>query len=324
MLKRFAQSRLLTLVVGISVGFAAAQLYATGRSDDNQGEQELPSAEAVVAQAVAPLPAPTEQVEDSMPAEPATVGTSTAEFDEDPTDGAAAPTATPESSDVVAARSIQARLDDEAAARRRLDAELATVKRTLLDLEDQLGTLLQARQEAEEQSERQVRRRQVDASTLVEAGFDSDEATFLADRWGQQQMALLELRDEATREGWVETPRFEEAARAVRSGPESMREELDEDSYERFLFSIGRSNRVTVEGVIPSSPAQAIGLEQGDVIVRYDGNRVYSGHDLRAAIAAGEGDLPATLEIDRDGETYELELPRGPIGVSVGAKSVEP
>ncbi|WP_089719543.1 PDZ domain-containing protein [Candidatus Entotheonella palauensis] len=213
-------------------------------------------------------------------------------------------------------------VETASAARQQLQDELGLVKETIQSLEERLDELT----ETEDEPQRPVaaRSRLNDAETLIAAGFDPDDAEYLVDRWGQQQMDLLYLRDQAIREGWLDTPRYEQAVRDLRGGDGSIRDELGPDAYDRFLFATGRANRVVLNSIIDSSPAQVIGLQPGDTILSYDGSRIFSFRDLRAATTTGDPGAPVVIEIVRDGQRLELEIDRGPIGVTLGSRRDEP
>lgn len=70
--------------------------------------------------------------------------------------------------------------------------------------------------------------------------------------------------------------------------------------------------------VLASSPAERAGLQRGDEIFSYDGQRVFSVHDLNAlTLAAASGD-PVVVDVRRDGENIRVVLPRGPVGILGG------
>ncbi len=216
------------------------------------------------------------------------------------------------------------RLDEASATRKWLEADLAGLKDNLEILEQRLDELAERKSEPGDSSPRVDRSRQINPATFVAAGFSQDEAESLTARWGQQQMDLLYLRDQASREGWLNTPRYAQAMREIRNATGSMREEVGLDTYDRFLFAAGLSNRVVLNSVINSSPAQTIGLQPDDIILAYNGNRILSIRDLQAATKAGELDVPVVIEVDRGGQLMEFEIARGPIGVTLSTRRVEP
>ena len=161
----------------------------------------------------------------------------------------------------------------------------------------------------------------VSEDRFLAAGFDPVSAAELKKRASEIEMERLYLRHRARREGWIRSPEYREAARELRRG---MKEEFGEDTYDRFLFASERSNRLLVDSVMESSPAQQTGLQPGDIIFRYDGSRVFSRRDLRDATTRGEMGETVPVEIRRGGEILEVEIPRGPLGVRLDRTTVQP
>lgn len=78
-------------------------------------------------------------------------------------------------------------------------------------------------------------------------------------------------------------------------------------------------DRVKVMGVAPNSPAEQVGLRQGDIILEVDGNRVKSVEELRDLIYAHLGE-PIHLVYEREGQTEAVTLvPRNPPPKNEGA-----
>ncbi len=219
---------------------------------------------------------------------------------------------------------LRRQLEEESAARQRLADEVNELRDTLQMLEQRLDGLTEHSQENDVPPPRAGGSRQIDVATLIAAGFDQNEAAFLTDRWGQQQMERLYLRDQAIREGWIDTPRYTQALRELNRGEASMRADIGPAAYDRFLFATGQPNRVRINTIIDSSPAQVSGLQPGDTIVTYDGNPIYSMSDLRAVTTTGEPDAPVVMEVDRGGQLVEIEIARGPLGVTLNSTRVEP
>ena len=212
---------------------------------------------------------------------------------------------------------LGAQLLDERQARKRVEDELNTLKAQLTKLEQRLQQI----SPEQRLNWRREPRPLVSSKNFFEAGFDNVTADYLSERWSEQEMALLYLRDQATREGWVDTEQYQQAVRELRQDSAQLREELGEEDYARYLYALGMPNRVQVDSVISNSPAQAAGLLPGDRIIRYDGQRIYTRHDLRNVSTAGEPDLPVTVLIERDGALIETIMPRGPLGVMLSPLS---
>lgn len=216
--------------------------------------------------------------------------------------------------------SLQAQLTAEAAARRSLEIQLSDVKDTLRQLQQKLEKLDRPPQPAR----RSGNDGQIDEVALITAGVPADYAGELAQRLNQRAMDLLYLRDQAIREDWIDTPRYREEAQTLRSSTTSLREELGADAYDRYLYASGQPNRVIVSSVIGSSPAELAGLQNGDRIVSYDGNRIFSPNDLRNATTQSQPEDQVVMQVDRGGQIVEYFLPAGPIGVHLDVDNVEP
>jgi C-terminal processing protease CtpA/Prc len=143
---------------------------------------------------------------------------------------------------------------------------------------------------------------------LVEAGFAPDQAAWIVQREAEVQMEMLQARYEAMRA--QDNPRFFGSTIDT-----ELRAELGEVAYERYLAANGRPTAIRIGNVIPNSPAQAAGLQPGDQIVRYDGERVFSMMDVAGHIMQNEAEGNVVVDIERGGVAMQLVIPRGPLGV---------
>ena len=150
---------------------------------------------------------------------------------------------------------------------------------------------------------------------LVEAGFLPAQADWIIRREQELQMEALQARFDAEKSGepvdWM-------ANRTMAS--DSLRAELGDTDYERYLDASGRSTNISVSSVIESSPAQSAGLQPGDEIVRYDGERVFSMTDLTRQTMVGEPGETVVVDIMRNGNLMQVVLPRGPVGITGGRR----
>jgi membrane-associated protease RseP (regulator of RpoE activity) len=160
---------------------------------------------------------------------------------------------------------------------------------------------------------------------LRAAGVADDVASEIVWLQGQNELERLELRDRALREGWLGTDRYRDELRAIGDERLSLRDELGEDVYDRYLFAAGENNRIRIEGVIAGSVAEEAGFSPGDTIETYDGKRVFTFAELRNATSEGERDELVSLEIRRaDGSVVEFLVPRGPLGVRLDLTRADP
>lgn len=159
---------------------------------------------------------------------------------------------------------------------------------------------------------------------LTAAGIDPYTAEDIVRRQNRLELERLDLRDKAIREGTIGTAEFRQQMLALRDQEVTIREEIDENAYESYLYHTGQPNRVAVDSVIMGSAAENSGIQPGDVILRYGNQRVYNSRDLRGATTAGERDEPVAVTISRRGSEMTLTIPRGPLGVRMSASSEDP
>jgi hypothetical protein len=164
----------------------------------------------------------------------------------------------------------------------------------------------------------------MDQATLVAAGLDASQAAEILRRQNRLEMQRLELRDRASREGWADSERFFEAMRELNGDVGSLRAEIGDEAYDRFLYLTGQPNRVVIDSIIDNSPAQLAGLQAGDVVVDYADGRIFSWVDLRDATRAGQRDEYVLLRVQRDDQLLELSVPRGPLGVRMDSEQIDP
>ncbi|MDX2170957.1 MAG: PDZ domain-containing protein [Deltaproteobacteria bacterium] len=154
---------------------------------------------------------------------------------------------------------------------------------------------------------------------LVAAGIEPDQAAEMKRRRDALTMQEITLRDQATREQWIDTPRFAEALDAIAAQQVSVRDEIGDLAYDRYLFAEGRTNRVRVDDVLSESPAAAVGLQPGDLILTYADARLFAPDDLVNETRGGVAGDTVRLQVSRGGQRFEVEVPRGPLGLRVNA-----
>jgi len=146
---------------------------------------------------------------------------------------------------------------------------------------------------------------------LVAAGFSPDRAEWLARRESELQMEQMRVIFDARQSGG----RFDR--NDLRLDPDrALRAEIGDVEYEQYLEADGRSTSVEVGMILESSPGQRAGIQVGDEIVAYNGQRVFSYNELSAQtmnIAAGQS---VVVDIVRDGVPMQVVLEAGPIGIS--------
>ena len=160
--------------------------------------------------------------------------------------------------------------------------------------------------------------------SLIDAGITPDQAAWIQARLDEIDLQQLYLRDQATREGWLNKPRYHKERRQQLDAVTGLRSDIGDDAYDRMLYSIGRTNRVVVRDTMVNSPAELYGLLPGDRIIAYDGRRVFSGEELNTLVTQGDAGTMTLLQVERNGAYHDLYLPRGPLGIRLAAARVRP
>jgi len=146
---------------------------------------------------------------------------------------------------------------------------------------------------------------------LIEGGFSEDEARRVLEQESESAFKALHLAWEAQRNGeTIDRYSSDFDPLAI------MRSEMGDDSYARYLEAQGQPTAIKISQVLGGSPGSKIGLQPGDELVSYGGDRVFSIRDLRNGSMQGNPDEDVVIEIERDGTRMQLTLPRGPIGIT--------
>lgn len=147
------------------------------------------------------------------------------------------------------------------------------------------------------------------AQRLLDAGFTPDRVTWINERVADLRMEEIEAQYAAAR--GLDPGE-------VRSSDDVLRAELGDADYERYLEATGRGTSVGVRDVLPTSPAAQAGLQPGDEVVGYAGERVFEMEDLNRLILSGQPGETVLVDVVRDGQPIQLYIPRGPLGITGG------
>jgi len=159
---------------------------------------------------------------------------------------------------------------------------------------------------------------------LMDAGVDQTKVSYIKNVFEQAEMDKLYLRDQATREGWMGSDRFNDAMKEISDRTDNLRAQLNDNEYDAYLYASGRSNRVIVESVLTNSPASNAGIQAGDIILSYDNKRIYNWSDLTSATSEGDPNSTVTITLLRDNQQQQVYMTRGPMGIRLTTESVAP
>lgn len=221
---------------------------------------------------------------------------------------------------------LEQALADEREARIALEDTLAMLFEELDRLEgtdERAAARLQAAAENERQAravERRGQRNEADwirsyqerrVATLIEGGFSDEEARRALQLESEASFKAMQRAWEAQRNG--------EAIDVMdaMSNPQSiLRAEMGDDAYARYLAAQGQPTAIRITQVLGGSPGNNAGLQAGDELVSYNGERVFNVMELRNGTMQGQPGEDVVIEIERDGVRMQLTIPRGPIGIT--------
>jgi hypothetical protein len=200
-------------------------------------------------------------------------------------------------------------------------SRLANVEQTLNRVLTASSTPADANEESRPPAPRTADERR---GALVAAGLDPVLAEDLVLREAQRSLERLSLRDQAIREGWLGSAEYRDELSRINADARSLREEIGEEIYDRYLFATGEDNRVKIDSVIPGSAAEIAGLQPGDLIEAYADERLFDFSELRRKTTEGEYGEQVAVRVRRGGRVVETWIPRGPLGVTLNSARVEP
>ncbi len=225
---------------------------------------------------------------------------------------------------------LESRLEREIAARRALERQVDALARELAELRAALPAapaenepLAVADPDAPADDDPLARREWFDEQSLLDAGIDAFEADTLRRFYEELELQRLTLRDQARREDWSDAE-LRTALQTLDNREEEMRQRLGDAAYDAYLYAAGRPNRLVVTSVLASAQAGQAGIASGDRILRYDNQRIYNWRDLREAMSGGSITDTIAVEVERDGDTLQFYLARGPLGVRTDSRSIAP
>ncbi len=156
---------------------------------------------------------------------------------------------------------------------------------------------------------------------LERAGMSPRDSDSLRESWEAYTMEKLYLADERKRYPTMKPKQYQSSLLELE---EDFRAEVGEEGYDAVLYATGRNNRVVARSVLEDSPARKAGMEAGDQVVRYAGQRIYSAGELKKATAEGDPDELIVFEVLRDGRILTLRVRRGPMGIMLEERRAAP
>jgi len=223
-------------------------------------------------------------------------------------------------SDLAAARlevaTLRQALSEERAERQALELEVERLREEIEELawsDPKPDAGAQAREPGETEDQGKGQEQPwFDADGLLGHGVQPAEVERLREVFDASELALLELENQARREGWFDDPRYRQELRDLRL---ALRADLGDDRFDLLLYATGRQNRVVVTDLLQGSAAERNGVQPGDEILSYADQRVFRAMELKQATTEGTPGERVALEVWRDGSRVRVWVPRGPLGI---------
>ncbi len=159
---------------------------------------------------------------------------------------------------------------------------------------------------------------------LIRGGVDPALAEDIVRRKNSIELQRLALQDHATRDDYLNTQRYYDELTKINKQDVSLREELGNERYDEYLFNSKQNNRIRISSVMLGSAAEQAGIQKGDIILSYDNHRMFTWQELKDATAQGQLGEYVAISIYRNGEIYSFSVPRGPLGMQLGATRLAP
>ncbi len=159
---------------------------------------------------------------------------------------------------------------------------------------------------------------------LSNSGIEQELVSRILDLIGKNKMDLLSLRDQAARNGWIDSDQYIEARAALADPSYELHTNLGSELYDHYLYAIGKDNRILIGEVYQNSQAEALGFLRGDMIIKYGQEYIFTMTDLIQATSGGDVGEPVLVEFQRDGMHMYETVQRGPLGIEMEAVSQIP
>lgn len=167
-------------------------------------------------------------------------------------------------------------------------------------------------------------RRIYNIDNLIKGGVDDGIAEDIVRRKNSIELKKLELQDRAKRDDYLGTQRYNDELESINQQDVNLREELGDQRYDEYLFNSKQNNRIKIASVMLGSAAEQVGIQKNDVVLSYDNNRMFNWQELKDATSEGQLGDYVSIDIYRDGAIYSFSVPRGPLGMQLGATRLAP
>lgn len=216
----------------------------------------------------------------------------------------------------------------------KLEEEFAAIKLQLLALDLKLNELPESVDtntsitpstvSARSRYSSMLTQRLYNIDNLVKGGIDSTIAEDIVRRKNSIELKRLALHDRATRDQYLNSQRYFDELSEINKQDITLREELGDERYDEYLFGSKQNNRIRISSVMLGGEAEQAGIYKGDIILSYDNKRMFSWQELKDATAEGQLGEYVSISVYRNGDIFSFTVPRGPLGMQLGAARLAP
>jgi C-terminal processing protease CtpA/Prc len=167
-------------------------------------------------------------------------------------------------------------------------------------------------------------RRLYNMESLLRGGIEASLAETIVRRKNAVELQRLALQDRATREQYIDTPRYFDELEQINDNDISLREELGDARYDEYLYDSKQNNRIRISSVMLGSAAEQAGIQKNDIVLSYDNKNMYNWPELKEATTEGSLGEYVAISIYRKGEIFSFSVPRGPLGIQLGSTRLPP
>ena len=128
--------------------------------------------------------------------------------------------------------------------------------------------------------------------------------------WIEERYAAAQAEREAIREGAIRERRKLNVEERIDYWAVEARliDEIGPEAYDRLLYDDGRKNRTRVHWVAPHSHAGRAGIENGDVIISYGGEPIFSPRSIRETNRLFPPGQQIVVEVYRNGQILKFTI----------------
>ncbi|MCW8127566.1 PDZ domain-containing protein [Microbulbifer halophilus] len=168
--------------------------------------------------------------------------------------------------------------------------------------------------------ERYRKYRRMQLQRLIDAGLNPDRAEYILERQERFQYEHMQITHEYRHLKDKSSPEAQKLKEKLSnySHPRKMFEhELNEQEFERYLEVNGGQPEMQIDRVLDNTPARNAGLQPGDKIISYNGERIFHSGDLRSQIYKVAPGETVEVEVQRAGSSAKevIYVPSGPLGI---------